>query len=638
MNPHEGLNSAQQDAAKSIDGPVLVLAGAGAGKTRVIAHRILEIVRQGAEPQEVLAITFTNKAAGEMRERVIGLLAKNGHGGFGVPIVSTFHSLGLSIIKENAKVLGYKRTPAIYDRADSLKEVKAALKAIGEVEFEPRMVLGAISRQKGDGVTLGEYTEGASSFRERTIAAAWALYQKALQAEGAVDFDDLLLLAVGLLRKNGEIRERYIKRWRYIHIDEYQDTNVVQEQLAELLVGPQKNICVVGDPDQTIYGWRGARIENILHFEKKYPGAKTIWLEENYRSTKNILDAANRLISNNPNRPEKNLRTSKGAGEPLSLYIAGDGGDEALFVARKIGELRAEGARPQDIAILYRANFQSRALEEKLLDAQIPHQVLGTRFFERKEVKDALSFVRAAISETSADLGRVIDTLPGIGKVTKLKILAGQAEALPAKMRERIASMRSLLAKIRVGAESQPPSHLIRMVIVESGMEKSLKEDKLEGGERLENLAELVSLATRYDKLPVPEGLEQFLESAALASDQDEIKEEQNRVRLMTVHAAKGLEFPYVFIVGLEEGLFPYAREEDPLARSGQGAALEEERRLMYVALTRAQKKLFLSFAMMRTVFGNLDMRTASSFLEELPGELLFAESPERLGKTIYLD
>lgn len=632
MNPHEGLNSAQREAVQSIDGPLLVLAGAGAGKTRVIAHRVLEIVRRGARPSEALAITFTNKAAGEMRERVQALLAKHGQAGSGAPFVSTFHSLGLSIIKEHHKLLGYKRTPAIYDRADCLREVKNALKAVGEVEFEPRMVLGAISRAKGDGLTLGEYAQRAQNFRERGIAAAWVLYEKTLREDGAVDFDDLLLKAVQVLEKHPEIRATYHKRWRYMLVDEYQDTNVIQEKLAELLVGPERNICVVGDPDQTIYGWRGAKIENILQFERKYPNAKSVILEENYRSTKNILDAANELIANNPNRPFKNLLTQKQAGEKISLYIAGDGGDEALFIARKIGELRAEGARPQDMAVLYRANFQSRALEEKLLEANIPYQVVGTRFFERKEVKDALSFVRAALTETPADLGRVIDTMPGLGKVTKLKILSGQADALPAKMRERVAGMHALLNKIRAGAESMLPSHILRMALVESGMEKALKEDKLEGGERLENLAELVSLASRYDKLPVPEGLEQFLESAALASDQDEIKEEQNRVRLMTVHAAKGLEFPYVFIVGLEEGLFPYARDEE--GTSG----IEEERRLMYVALTRAQKKLYLSFAMMRTVFGNLDMRTASSFLQELPGELLFAETPERLGKTIYLD
>lgn len=652
MDPHKGLNTAQQEAVKSIDGPVLILAGAGAGKTKSLAHRMLEIVRRGATPEKVLAITFTNKAAGEMRERVTALLEKNGFAvhsrGQAGPFVSTFHSLGLFIIKEHAKTLGYKSAPAIYDRADCQREIKNALKAIGEAEFEPRAVLGAISRAKGDGTTAGEYAERAHTVRERVVAAVWALYEKRLREDGAMDFDDLLLRSVELLRTHPSIRETYQKRWRYLHIDEYQDTNVIQERLAGLLVGPEKNICVVGDPDQTIYGWRGAKIENILHFERAYPRAKVIVLEENYRSTKNILDAANLLIANNSNRPAKNLKTSRGAGEPLSVYGAGDGGDEALFVARKIKELISEGltfgegrgapAEPSDIAVLYRANFQSRALEEKLLDADIPYQVLGTRFFERKEVKDALSFVRAAVQETPADLGRVLDTLPGIGKVSKLKILSGQEERLTGKIRERAATMRALLARIRAAAHTTQPSKLLRMVITESGMEKTLTEDKLEGEERLLNLAELVSLATRYDKLPMPQGLEQLLENAALASDQDELKEEQNRVRLMTVHAAKGLEFSYVFIVGLEEGLFPYAR--DPSTHSGQESkeGIEEERRLLYVALTRAKIKLFLSFAMMRTVFGNTDLRTASSFLEELPGELLLAETPERLGKTIYLD
>jgi len=628
------LNPQQRKAVESIEGPLLVLAGAGAGKTRVIAERIRNIIRRGAQPESILAITFTNKAAGEMRSRI-------GPG----PFVSTFHSLGLTLIKENAKLLGYKRTPAIYDRADSLRTMKQALKGAGAEDIEPRLALAVASRNKGEGITAGAYAEAAVSWREKKIAESWLKYESALREDGAMDFDDLLLRAVQLLEKYPEVREYCHKRWRYLHVDEYQDTNVIQARLAELLVGPEKNICVVGDIDQTIYGWRGAQIENMLLFEKKYGGALVV-LEENYRSTKAILSAANSLILNNTNRPEKNLFTKNPDGEPISLYIAGDGGDEALFVARKIQELVGQSCKgqtfattkvrplqPQDFAVLYRANFQSRAVEEKLLDAGIPYQVLGTRFFERKEVKDVLSFVRAAISESSADIGRVIDTLPGIGKVTKLKILSGQEASLTGKTRERVGVMRRLLATIRANAATTAPSKLLRMIIMESGIEKALKEDKLEGAERLENLAELVSLATRYDALPVPEGLEKFLESAALASDQDELKEERNQVRLMTVHAAKGLEFPYVFIIGLEEGLFPYEREDDTKKDS-----LEEERRLMYVALTRAQKKLFLSYAMMRTIFGNTDVRTNSQFLDELPAELIVAESPERLGKTIYLD
>jgi len=629
------LNPQQRKAVESIEGPLLVLAGAGAGKTRVIAERIRAIILRGAQPESILAITFTNKAAGEMRKRIQGETLAQSSPRFrlvNTPFVSTFHSLGLTLIKENSKLLGYKRTPAIYDRADSLRTMKQALKGAGGEDIEPRLALAVASRNKGEGITAGVYAEAAVSWREKKIAEAWILYEAALREDGAMDFDDLLLRAVQLLEKYPQVRERCHKRWRYLHVDEYQDTNVIQARLAELLVGPEKNICVVGDIDQTIYGWRGAQIENMLLFEKKY-GAALVVLEENYRSTKAILSAANSLILNNTNRPEKNLFTKNADGEPISLYIAGDGGDEALFVARKIQELLDGGKKAQDFAVLYRANFQSRAVEEKLLDAGVPYQVLGTRFFERKEVKDVLSFVRAAVSENSADIGRVIDTLPGIGKVTKLKILSGQEAALTGKTRERVAAMRALLIKIRAGAATALPSKLIRAVIAQSGIEKMLKEDKLEGAERLENLAELVSLATRYDALPAPEGLEKFLESAALASDQDELKEEKNQVRLMTVHAAKGLEFPYVFIIGLEEGLFPYEREDD-----NKKDSLEEERRLMYVALTRAQKKLYLSYAMMRTIFGNTDVRTNSQFLDELPAELIVAESPERLGKTIYLD
>jgi DNA helicase II / ATP-dependent DNA helicase PcrA len=622
------LNPQQRLAVESIAGPLLVLAGAGAGKTRVIAERIRNIIRHGVAPESILAITFTNKAAAEMRTRIAANAARDQGRG---PFVSTFHSLGLTLIKENARLLGFKRTPAIYDRADSLREMKQALKATGNEDIEARVALSVASRNKGEGVGADEYAEAASSWRDKAIAAAWLKYEAALRAEGALDFDDLLLRAVELLEKHLEIREQYQRRWMYLHVDEYQDTNAIQARLAELLVGSAKNICVVGDIDQTIYGWRGAQIENMLQFEKKF-GGEVITLEQNYRSTKAILAAANQLIGNNTNRPEKNLFTNNADGEPLSLYIAGDGGDEALFVAHKIQELLRSGAKPQDFAVLYRANFQSRAIEEKLLDARIPYQVLGTRFFERKEVKDVLSFVRGALTENAADVGRVIDTLPGIGKVTKLKILAGQEAALTGKIRERVAAMRHLLQNIRAEAERSTPSNLLRTIIAESGVEAALKEDKLEGGERLENLAELVSLASRYDALPVPEGLEQFLESAALASDQDELKEEKNQVRLMTVHAAKGLEFPYVFIIGLEEGLFPYEREDDTKE------SLEEERRLMYVALTRAEKKLYLSYAMMRTIFGNTDIRRNSQFLEELPGELLQNEMPEKLGKTIYLD
>jgi DNA helicase-2/ATP-dependent DNA helicase PcrA len=628
VDTHRGLNAAQHEAVQTTDGPLLVVAGAGAGKTRVIAHRILEIVQKGTPPEQILAITFTNKAAKEMRERVLSLV-----GGSGVPFVSTFHSLGLHIIKEHAKLLGFKRTPAIYDRADSLREVKAALKTIGTEEIEPRSALGTISRNKGQGIDAEAFAASTETPRDKIVAQVWMLYEQALKKDGAVDFDDLLLRAMRLLRDNADVRTRYQKRWRYIHIDEYQDTNAVQAEMAELLVGPEKNICAVGDVDQTIYGWRGAEIANILSFEKKFPGTKIVLLEENYRSTKTILAAANDVISKNIYRREKNLYTNNTDGEQLGIYQAFDEADEAGFIVRKIKEGVQNGMQPRDFCVLYRANFQSRAVEEALLHANIDYQVLGTRFFERKEVKDVLSFVKAAVQETSADLARIANVPPrGIGRVTLLKMLQGQESELGGAIREKVRNVRMLLSKIKMAAAEQKPSDLLRFIIAESGLERSLKEDKIEGPERLENLRELVSLASRYDALPQDDALDAFLENAALQSDQDELKEDANAVRLMTVHASKGLEFPHVFITGLEEGLFPYERMDD------EAADKEEERRLCYVAITRAQKKVYLTFASYRTVFGSKNATIPSQFLSDISDNLLAWEAPERIGRTIYLD
>ncbi|OGC88725.1 hypothetical protein A2419_03105 [Candidatus Adlerbacteria bacterium RIFOXYC1_FULL_48_26] len=631
MSVHEGLNDAQKEAVTSTNGPILVIAGAGAGKTRVIAHRILEIVNKGTPPEQILAITFTNKAASEMRERVLGLV-----GDAGVPFVSTFHSLGLQIIKENAKLLGYKRTPVIYDRGDSLREIKAALKQIGTEEIEPRSALGTISKQKGQGVTTDTFTQSAATPRDRLVAQVWVIYEQALRKDGAVDFDDLLLRSMLLLRTNEEVRKRYQTRWRFVHIDEYQDTNSVQAEMAEMLIGPERNICAVGDIDQTIYGWRGAEIANMLMFEKKFPGAKIILLEENYRSTKTILAAANEVIAKNVYRREKNLYTKNIDGEPLGIYQAFDETDEAGFIARKVKEGIMEGRKPKDFCVLYRANFQSRAIEEQLLAADIPYQVLGTRFFERKEVKDVLSFIKTALFETPADLARIANVPPrGIGKVTLLKLLSGKEQELTGAVREKIHSLHLLIQKIKMGAEELKPSELVRFVITESGLERMMREDKLEGPERLENLRELVSLASRYDHVAVPgEGLQQFLENAALQSDQDELKQDSNAVRLMTVHASKGLEFPYVFITGLEEGLFPYER----MGGDGEDRDDEEERRLMYVAITRAEKKVFLTFASYRTVFGSKNSTIPSKFLSDISDSLVSWEAPERIGRTIYLD
>lgn len=639
MEHLQGLNEAQKEAALKTEGPLLVLAGAGAGKTRVITHRMLEIVRKGTRPDQILAITFTNKAAAQMRERALkllresALLSRPAFEPFRPPFVSTFHSLGLTIIKENARSLGFKRTPAIYDRADSLRAMKEALKELGTEEIEPKTALAILSRAKGNGIGVSRFTEEGETHRDQLIAKAWEIYEKKLRDDGALDFDDLLLRAVIFLKTSMEARERYHERWPYLHIDEYQDTNRVQAELATLLLSHKKNICAVGDVDQTIYGWRGAEIANILSFEKTFPGAHVVLLEENYRSTKTILSAANDVIVKNVYRPEKNLFTNNADGEELSLYQAFDETDEAMFVARKIGELIGKGVRPKDIAVLYRANFQSRALEEALLNAELPYQVLGTKFFERKEIKDVLSFLRAALYGTSADIARIANVpARGIGKVTLLTMLSGKEEGLKGAMKEKVAEFHALLLRIEEAAKRLRPSELIQHIAKESGIERIYKEDRLEGAERLENIRELIALASRYDEEEIPGGIEKFLESAALQSDQDELKDEADAVRLMTVHASKGLEFPYVFIAGLEEGLFPYEREDESENNK------EEERRLMYVALTRAGKKVFLSFASYRTMFGSKNATLPSQFLTDISGDSIVLEAPERLGRTIYLD
>lgn len=636
MDHLQGLNAAQKEAVLATEGPLLVLAGAGAGKTRVIVHRMLEIVRKGAAPEQILAITFTNKSAGEMRERALAMLEK--YQGEPLdrrsrPFVSTFHSLGLNIIKENSKLLGFKRMPAIYDRSDSQKAMKEALKSLSIEEIEPRAALSFVSKQKGEGRTPGDAIEGSENSRERMLMNAWRLYDQALAADGALDFDDLLAKSVRLLENNKEVREHYRKRWTHVHVDEYQDTNKIQAKMIELLLGPAQNICAVGDVDQTIYGWRGAEIKNIMQFEKNFPGAKVVLLEENYRSTKNILAAANEIIAKNVYRPEKNLFTSNADGEKIGLYQAFDESDEAGFIVRKVKELIAGGASPRDFCVLYRANFQSRAIEESFLAGNVAYQVLGTKFFERREVKDAISFVRAAVFETNADIARVANVpARGIGKVTLLKMLSGAEDALTGATREKVQQFRQLLVRIREASTKMTPSQLLMYVMQETGMERSYKEDKLEGPERLENVRELVSLAARYDALPIGEGLEGFLESASLASDQDELKEDANSVRLMTVHASKGLEFPHVFITGLEEGLFPYERE------GGDEGDKEEERRLCYVAITRAERKVFLTYASYRTVFGSKNATFPSQFLSDISPDLIENESPERIVKTIYLD
>lgn len=645
LNFLEELNEAQRKAVEQTEGPLLVLAGAGAGKTKTVTYRILNLIYKGVAPENILAVTFTNKAAKEMRERLEALLEKSSELNRPVPIVgkpfvATFHSLGVHIIKENAKEVGLTRNFAIYDRSDSKKAIKDSLEKAGynPKEFEPNKILGIISREKGNFVTAENYEANSSGeYFEKVISSVWKNYDQILKKENALDFDDLLLVAAKLLERE-DIREKYSERFKYIHIDEYQDTNKVQYKIAESIAQKYKNICVVGDIDQNIYSWRGANIRNILGFEKDYQNAKLVVLEENYRSTQTILAIANRAIEKNKLRREKKLVTRNAVGEKVTLFEALDENHEAEFVALKIKKLVESGARLSDIAVLYRANFQSRALEEACIKMNINYQVLGTKFFERKEVKDIISFLRYSFNpESITDLKRVINTPPrGIGKTTLLKIVEGKENDLPSPMKAKLESFRKLTNRIKDYALENKLSSTIMFLAEETGLNTDLEKtaptpkgrgsDRSvgeEGIERKENIKELSVIASRYDDMERGESVEKFLEEVSLASDQDSDKEDVDSARLMTVHASKGLEFPYVFIVGLEEGLFPYDRNNDENVSAEEA---EEERRLFYVAVTRARKKIFLSYAQTRTIFGSKGVNIPSEFVLEIPEEYLDKE------------
>jgi len=644
-----GLNEKQREAASSTEGPLLILAGAGAGKTRVITHRILHLVKSGCAPERILAVTFTNKAAREMRERVKRLLM-NDQGASpdvymgSIPFVSTFHSLGVYILRENAALLDLPKRFHIYDRTDSVRALKQAMKEVGvdPKQFEPRKILSMISRAKGKGLTALEYVpEAGNRYVERTVADVWERYENALKKEKALDFDDLLLHTVRLLRSNESVRHKWQERFSYIHVDEYQDTNAVQYELLRLLADEKQNVCVVGDIDQNIYSWRGASIDNILDFERHFPGAHVVLLEQNYRSTKTIVAASNNIIERNLRRKKKTLFTENPDGEPITLKAAYDEKDEARYIAETIQELVRKGeAKYESTAVLYRANFQSRAIEEALLALGVPYRVLGTRFFERAEIKDILSYIRAAENpESAGDIARAIATPSrGIGKVALTKILGGKRGELSGKQKVATEEFFTFLTAIRSKLSTEAPSALVKYILKESGIETLLRKGSEEEQERLENIRELVTLATGYDRLSYPEGLERFLDDASLSSDQDDMPEDNDAVTLLTVHAAKGLEFDTVFITGLEEGLFPHER----MGEGSEEADDEEERRLMYVALTRARQRIFLTYALARTLFGARSSTFPSSFLSEIGEEYLVAADPSDFGESrprvIYLD
>jgi len=636
----DSLNEKQKEAVLYTKGPLLIVAGAG--KTKTITHRIIHLIHEGVNPREILAVTFTNKAAKEMRERVMEMLESKEHGvapdlRSGAPFISTFHSLGVHIIKENSHLIGLNKYFTIMDESGALSIIKEVMKerGIDPKQHEPRKIKSIISKSKGDFITVDKFTENVGSALQGIVATIWRGYEETLKKEKALDFDDLLLETVLILKKYPEIKQRYQEKWKYLHIDEYQDTNEVQYEMTKLLVGKDENICVVGDTDQNIYSWRGANIKNMLHFEKDFPNTKIVMLEQNYRSTKNIIDAANSVIEKNVYRVPKILFTENVKGEEINICEAYDEQSEANFVANKIDEL-LQNNNAEDIAILYRANFQSRVLEEALLNKQIPYQVLGVKFFERKEIKDLLSYIKASLNrESLSEIKRIIN-IParGIGKTTLLKLFANQFIDLPISMQEKINKFYLLLDNIHEYIETHKPSESIKYIIEKTGLEEKLSNGSSDEQEDLENMKELVSLATKYDNLEY--GMEQLLEDASLASDQDTLIHENKGkgVRLMTVHASKGLEFKYVFITGLEQDLFPHTRNDGKKKED-----TEEERRLFYVAITRAREKLFLSYASLRTIFGMKQVNTPSEFIYDIPTHLTVFEQANSISgeKIVYL-
>src|SRR5690349_12503731 len=660
MHPHvdsellSQLNEQQREAVLATEGPLLILAGAGSGKTRVIAHRIAYLISEKNVPYwNILAVTFTNKAAEEMRSRVQRLLRDRERST--LPLVSTFHSLCVRILRQDIEKLNdkYTRRFTIYDQDDSLRLIKQAIKELGYEEkyLGGRATQSAISSAKNRGDDTEAFAAKAEYIDERRAAMArvYKMYEDRLHANNALDFDDLLIKTVRLLRDVAEIREKYNNKFRYILVDEYQDTNSLQFNLISLLTEKQQNICVVGDEDQSIYKWRGADISNILNFEKHFPNTKTIRLEQNYRSTQTILDVAGAVVKNNLQRKGKNLWTSNPRGGRVGYYQALDAEAEARWVAGKILEHRRNEADLR-AAVLYRTNSQSRVFEEAMRRATLAYNIIGGfSFYERMEVRDIIAYLKLALNPNDTiALQRVINSPPrGIGKQTLDEIerrakadelspweTIGQIIQKPENLGTRavtaLRSFRGIVLRlaemagtidsdklpVEAIASSSPVSDVVRAAILDTGYEASLRAEKTDEAEgRLENLQELVNAAVDYDEQGL-EGLREFIDHSALVSDQDQYKRDAP-VTLMTIHSAKGLEFPLVFIVGLEDGLFPHSRSAtDP-------AELEEERRLAYVAMTRAERFLYVTHAMKRRVYGEELASEPSQFLNEMPIDML---------------
>jgi DNA helicase-2/ATP-dependent DNA helicase PcrA len=627
------LNPAQREAVLATEGPLLVVAGAGSGKTRVLTHRVAHLIAAcGVEPQEILAITFTNKAAGEMRTRLEDLLGSVANKIW----ILTFHAACGRILRREAQRLGYRSNFTIYDQADQIRLVKACLEELERdpKRFVPRGIHAQISNAKNNLISPGEYQSRVASFYDQTVADTYDLYQRRLFASNAVDFDDLLMLTVDVLERFPEALERWQKAFRYVLVDEYQDTNHAQYRLLQLLAAVHRNVCAVGDPDQSIYAFRGADIRNILEFERDFPDTRVIALEQNYRSTNTILRSANSVIQHNRERKEKNLFSDLGEGLPVRALEVEDEHAEARFIAAEVASLIDEGFSGSEIAVFYRTNAQSRVMEDVLVRQEIPYQVIGgPRFYERAEVKDVIAYLQVIDNPYDAVSLQRIANRPrrGIGDASLARLqtyadahgrslweateFAEEAGIAAAPLRA-VQSFRTVIQSLQAGALELEVPELVQRVLDQTGYVAALEAERtIEAQGRIENLQELVGVAQEYQASSPEPSLSHFLQEISLFSDQDALTDQESRVTLMTLHNAKGLEFRAVFMVGMEEGIFPHSR-------SLEEQQLEEERRLCYVGMTRAQERLTLTHAAGRSLYGSRNYNLPSRFLDELPQDV----------------
>lgn len=643
------LNPMQRKAAETLSGPVLILAGAGSGKTRTLTYRIANLIDHGVKPWHILALTFTNKAAKEMLERIEKLVGADANEMW----IGTFHSVCVRILRRDIEKIGYQRTFSIYDDDDQMRVIKDAVKALNldENRVAPKEIRAKISDAKNKMLTPDEwFQESMKDYPAQQFHDLYTYYEERLRAANALDFDDLLLRALQLFVDHPPVLDYYRQRFQYVHVDEYQDTNAAQYTLVRLLTQESRNLCVVGDDDQSIYGWRGADIRNILDFEQDFPDAQVIKLEQNYRSTANILDAANQVIAHNMGRKEKVLWTEEEPGERIHLYSAGDEREEAAWICEQVRKLQKKGTPLAEMAVLYRMHAQSRVIEEMFSRAGIPYRIFGgTRFYDRKEVRDALAYLRVIVNPADdVSLVRIINTPKrSIGDSTVavlqeyarqeemplFSVLNDPPESLSSRPRKCIADFALLLMKLTALKETLPLGEFVDTVLNETGLKAQFEiEGSDEAMTRLENLMEFAGAAKEFESQSQDPSLEAFLENVALVTDLDRQEEAPQYVTLMTLHSAKGLEYEAVFLAGLEEGVFPSMRSAMEEKR------LEEERRLCYVGITRARKVLYLSFARRRMIFNQISHNPPSPFLKEIPQRLLLDEWAEATRHTAMQD